>query len=450
MKEGPNRRVFTAGAAALAACAPHTTGAVAQELPSDAAWPRAQFPLRVDAMRLSDGAGAPFLLQGDTAWSLIAQLRREDAEFYLEDRRRRGFNAFLVSLIEHRYASDPPANAYAERPFRDDHDFSTTNDAYFTHAEWIVERAAEKGMLVLLAPNYLGYGGRGEGWYQEMVRNSRESLRAYGRYVGARFARFDNILWIMGADYNPPERWTVTEVAAGIREHDRRALMAAHCAPDTAALEFWAREGFLDVGTLYTYQPIARQAREHASLGRPFFLLETSYEGAPRDLNPRRQRAQAYHALLSGACGQVYGNVDVWHYDGPGLVERRLPWRTALDSEGAQGMTHLRRLFDTLPWWTLTPDASDDFLLDPPGEGQDAAVAARSNDLAVLYFPTPRTARVDLSRLRGASVAVRWFDPVTGAFGEETRLPPRSAEAFTTPPSGERPHDWVLIVRGTA
>src|ERR1700733_3133215 len=51
-------------------------------------------PLRIPSVRLSesktylvDGSGKPFFINGDAAWSLIAQISREDAEVYLENRR---------------------------------------------------------------------------------------------------------------------------------------------------------------------------------------------------------------------------------------------------------------------------------------------------------------------------------------------------------------------------
>lgn len=95
------------------------------------AWPKATFPLRIAAGRryLEDAAGQPFLLHGDTAWSLIAQLRREDAATYLRDREARGFNAILVNLIEH-FSSRPPANDYGHQPFLTPGDFTTPGEDY--------------------------------------------------------------------------------------------------------------------------------------------------------------------------------------------------------------------------------------------------------------------------------------------------------------------------------
>jgi hypothetical protein len=47
--------------------------------------------------RLLDTDGRPFLVQGDTAWSLIANLDYADAIRYLDDRRAKGFNAIIVN-----------------------------------------------------------------------------------------------------------------------------------------------------------------------------------------------------------------------------------------------------------------------------------------------------------------------------------------------------------------
>src|SRR6185295_12979886 len=60
------------------------------------------FPLHVDSSNrfLVDAAGKPFLLHGDSVWSLIAELSNAEAEQYLEDGRQRGFNTILVNLLE--------------------------------------------------------------------------------------------------------------------------------------------------------------------------------------------------------------------------------------------------------------------------------------------------------------------------------------------------------------
>ena len=135
------------------------------------------FPLsiRPGERYLVDAVGRPFLLHGDTAWSLIAQLTREDAELYLDDRRARGFNTLLVNLIESRFATNAPANAYGQPPFLQPGEYDAPNEAYFRHADWVLRRAAAKGFLVLLTPSYLGFDGGRRG----LVRgDGRQRTRA--------------------------------------------------------------------------------------------------------------------------------------------------------------------------------------------------------------------------------------------------------------------------------
>jgi hypothetical protein len=70
----------------------------------------------------------------------------------------------------------------------------------------------------------------------------------------------------------------------------------------------------------------------------PFFLIESAYENE-HDATSQRLRTQAYHAVLSGAADQVFGNNPIWHFDGPGLFPLQVTWRDALGSRGAQSMT---------------------------------------------------------------------------------------------------------------
>ena len=166
--------------------------------------------------------GEPFLIVGDTAWSLIAQLGEEDIDRYLEDRSKRGFNSVIVNLIEHRFCAAPPKTRAGLAPFKKAGDFSTPNPDYFAFAHGVVKKANDRGIVVWLFPSYLGFGGGEEGFFSEMKDGGRARLRAYGRFVGERFKDLPNIVWVMGGDFTPGEadRWTVTEVAEGIREVD--------------------------------------------------------------------------------------------------------------------------------------------------------------------------------------------------------------------------------------
>jgi hypothetical protein len=96
----------------------------------------AVFPLKTadNGRFLIDQKGEPFLVAGDTAWSLMAQLSDENIDRYLDDRQRRGFNSIIVNLIEHRFSSNAPLTRAGLAPFTRTGDFSTPNPAYFDFA----------------------------------------------------------------------------------------------------------------------------------------------------------------------------------------------------------------------------------------------------------------------------------------------------------------------------
>src|SRR2546421_7622393 len=114
---------------------------------------------------LVDQNNLPFRIQGDSAQSLITNLKFEEADRYLSDRQRKGFNSVNINLLEAKFAIHAPANRNGHAPFTKPGDFSTPNEAYFAFADSIIDLAASKGMLVSLAAMFLGFNGGAEGWW---------------------------------------------------------------------------------------------------------------------------------------------------------------------------------------------------------------------------------------------------------------------------------------------
>ena len=408
------------------------------------------FPLHTSTGKryLVNSAGKPFFLNGDASWSLIAQLSNEDADFYLRDRKARGFNTVLVNLLEHRFATNAPANIQGEQPFTVKGDFATPNEAYFKHADRILRRACELGLMVLLAPSYTGNGGGPEGWYQEMSRSGVDKLRAYGRFVGARYRNLPNIVWVQGGDYNPPDKALVRAVASGIAETDPEALQTAHAGPGTAALDYWGGESWLQINNVYTYEPVLEAARgQFARHAMPFFLMESSYENE-HGTSAEGVRGEAYQAVLSGAFGQVYGNNPMWHFDGPGLFRAPDDWKAQLDSPGARSMTVLESVISSVKWWLLQPDMDHSLLLEGAESSRWPAVAARATDgsFAMVYVPDGRKLWLDLSKIAGSGVLARWIDPTSGHASQLGGSPfVRKRIAVTPPPRNKAGStDWIL------
>ena len=147
--------------ALLAGCGSRATGVSPLQAASAPQRAAAAFPLHVEPGKryLVDARGQPFLLKGDAPWCLITQLTGPDLDQYLDDRRRKGFNALLVELTESYLCANAPNDPYGEPPFEVAGDFTQPNEKYFAQAERVIARAGEKGFLVLLTPAYHGYDG---------------------------------------------------------------------------------------------------------------------------------------------------------------------------------------------------------------------------------------------------------------------------------------------------
>ena len=219
-------------------------------------------------------------------------------------------------------------------------------------------------------------------------------------------------------------------------------------------MEYWGDEPWLQLNNVYSYGPVYASTLEQYDRpeGRPLFLIESAYENE-HGATERRLRTQAYHAVLSGASGQVFGNNPIWHFDGGGLYPAPVTWQEALDSQGAKSMTHLRNLMTGVRWWDLKPDVHSTLLTGGLGSDEDRAVAARSADrsFALLYLPSARDIVVDLEQLAGPQIVARWYDPASGRRSEISGSPFEATGLHRFRPEPDANDsgfdDWVLILK---
>ena len=410
------------------------------------------YPIKrgINPRYLVDQKGRPFLIHGDSPWSIIVQLTKEETEQYLINRHRKGFNSIIVNLIEHYGADNPPFNRYGDPPFTIPGDFSTPNPAYFAHADWVLKKAAQYGIQVFLVPSYLGSQGGIEGWYQEMLANGTVKLRDYGRFLGQRYKDYPNLIWLNGGDYNPPNKDVVNAIAEGILEFDTNHLHTVHCDAETSALEYYPSESWLQINNTYSYRPVLTKTR--ADYARtpvsPFFLVESGYEGVNYQTGPlsaQDLRRQAYWSIFSGSCGQFFGAYPLW-----GFFEG---WQPQMDAGGSQGMANLKRLMESRSWWTFVPDVNNTIVVagfgDPSSSdpSQYYVTAARAADGSSFwaYIPTGRTITVDMSRISGSLVQSWWYSPRTGEAITIGQFPNVGSLNYTTPESEGSTQDWVLV-----
>ena len=423
-----------------------------------------QLSVSANKRYLVDQNGVPFLMQGDSAQSLIVATTEAEVIQYLENRRQKGFNATVVNLIdEHGYCKQsdtrcmqfntgsrqhPPLNLAGEAPFTTPGDFSTPNEKYFAYADWVIRKAAEYGMQVLLYPTFLGGKNSGEGWYDDLLALEPEKCLAYGRYLGKRYKDFDNIIWVMGADRDPgPAQENFDLVAMGIKEFDHRHLFTAHGHPDESAVDCCSLGRWLDFNTTYTYEIVQEKLlRDYNRTPTiPFILVEATYEGE-HNASEVQVRRQAYWATLCGAFGQFLGNAPLYGFDGPTIFRSKGTWQEAMDLAGSVDMVYWARLFRSRTWYDLIPDQKHEVATSGLGEftGLDYLAAARTSDgsTVIAYMPTSRTITVDMSKVSGTQAVGWWFDPRTGRATPAGAFPTSGTQELSPPAQG----DWVLVL----
>ncbi|MBV8901747.1 MAG: glycoside hydrolase family 140 protein [Verrucomicrobia bacterium] len=413
--------------------------------------PAVAFPLKVDPSNryLVDQHDVPFLIHGDAPWSLIAALTRAEAERYLQARRSQGFNALLVNLVEHHFGgadnkNGAPFNREGQAPFLAPGDFTRPNEAYFAHADWVLQRAGKLGFVVFLFPSFTGCPGTEEGWYRELKANDVEACRKYGRYLGRRYAKLKNIVWVAGGDRNPEDvRAQILALVGGIRELDPDKLWTADCFRENSAVDQYGDQPWLALNAIYTYQDVPGKCLGgyFQQPARPSFLVESHYEDDFGRRNGDDTRKQAWLAVLSGACGQFFGNLPVWQF-GNG-------WSRALNSPGARYQAYLRRCLVSRHWENLVPESGRRLLPEGLGAGADRKAAAVTRDrlTGLIYLPAGGKVAVDLSALEGPRVRAWWFNPRDGTNREEEALATDGRRhTFSTPDGG----DWVLVLDSVA
>lgn len=382
-----------------------------------------QFPVGIsaDRRRIVGADGRPILMQGDAAWSLIANLTPDEARDYLDDRKEKGFNTLIVNLIENRFAKNAPNTIDGIAPFTTPGDFTTPNEEYMRRAEQVLDMALERNFLVLFDVLYLGYPQdpkwhrAPEGWYDEVVANGPERCGVWGRYLAERFGHYPNFIWVIGGDRNPVKATPgVNAVAQALREGGVRDLFTIHVLPECSPLDQPGID-WVDVNLTYTYEIVHKKliGDWQRTPVYPTLLMETTYEGEHDD-SEQQIRRQMWWSVLCGGCGHVFGNNPIWLFD-PG-------WREAMQSPGSAAMRRWGDFFRALPWDGLEPDTDKKIAVGGLGEanGLDRVTTAATSDhrLVVSYLPVRRDLVIDCSTLPD-EMRASWFEPATGRVLDE-------------------------------
>jgi hypothetical protein len=170
--------------------------------------------------------GTPFFYLGDTGWELFHRLNKEDTEKYLENRRAKGFTVIQAVVLAELDGLTTP-NMEGNLPLTDN-DPLKPNEAYFAHVDWVIRKAADKGLFIGLLPTW---GDKvDKKWGVGPVIFNKDKAYKYGQWIGNRYKDFPNIIWINGGDRDGGgDNYPVwTALAEGIKSVDHNHLMTYH------------------------------------------------------------------------------------------------------------------------------------------------------------------------------------------------------------------------------
>jgi hypothetical protein len=422
-----------------------------------------------------NGDGKPFFYLADTAWTLFKRLTREEADRYFRNRAAKGFSAIQAYVLR---GLEVP-NLEGHLPLVD-RDPSRLNDGFFRNVDYLVDRANELGLvmgLVTCMGEHVAHKDRAERFQRNEQVFTAESAFTYGQLLGARYK--DNcVIWFLGGDHEPSAETVVIwdAMGRGLKAGSGGThLVSYHSSGGHSSSSHFHGHAWLDFNTV---QSIHRSADPNYQYVGPDYALEPTkptldmearYENVidglwqPRLIsNPsgridaRQAREAAYWAVLAGAAGHGYGHNSIWQLHDDTKVDSAadysfphipatIGWIAAMDSDGAFGMGHMRKLVELRPWYRMVPDQS--LIAAGQGEGEDHIQAARAEDgsFVLAYLPFGHTVVMRMDMITGNSVRAQWYDPRRGTFTQIATHPSVDLREFVPPTRGGG-NDWVLVL----
>ncbi len=401
-------------------------------------WNNGKLVVSEEGRYLKHENGAPFFWLGETGWLLPERLTRDEADYYLEQCKRRGYNVIQVQTVN----AVPAMNVYGQYSMIDGYNFKDINRkgvyGYWDHMDYIIRTAARKGMYIGMVCIWGGLVSHGD--------MTVEQAKAYGKFLAERYKDDPNIIWFIGGDIRGDVKTAEWEaLATSIRAIDKNHLMTFHPRGRTLSATWFNNAPWLDFNMFQSGHrrygqrfgdgdyPIEENTEEdnwrfvERSLAmkpmKPVLDGEPIYEGIPHGLhNPNELRWKdydvrryAYWSVFAGSFGHTYGNNSIMQFFRPGInaaYGATEAWWDALNNPGFSQMYYLKNLMLTFPFFDRVPDQS--IITGTNGERYDRLIATRGNDYLLVYNYTGRPMQVDLSKISGAKKNLWWYQAKSG------------------------------------
>ncbi len=416
--------------------------------------------------------GTPFFWLGDTAWLLFQRLDRAETERYLEDRRGKGFN--VVQAVALHGLADQSAYGVPALIGRDParpnltpgRDPSKPGEYdYWDHVDWVVDRAAGKGIFIALLPTW--------GSVVKSGGLNLSNAAAYARFLTGRYGDRPNIILVNGGDVRGDDQMEVWRLLGlTLKQTAPARLVTFHPFGRTQSSEWFHNEPWLDFNMFqsghrrYDQDDTPKRrgednwrfvAEDYAMTpAKPTLDAEPSYENIPQGLHDPSQpywtaadcRRYAYWSVFAGSFGHTYGSNAVMQMHKPGVGKGsygvRNFWHEAIDEPGSGQMQHLKNLILSRPFFERVPDQS--VIAGENGVRYNRVVATRGKSYLLAYTYTGRPFEIRMGAVSGSEVRAAWYSPRDGSLQPIGTFPNQGVRTFTPPGTPAPGNDWVLIL----
>jgi len=422
---------------------------------------------------LVDEKGNPFFWMGDTGWLLFSKLNRDEVDQYLSDRAAKGFNLIQIMVVH----SLAVKNVYNDSALIDQNvanpkvtEGNLFNDTlqydYWDHVDYVIDRAADKGIYIGLVPVW--------GSNVKAGHVSSQQAEKYAEFLAKRYRNKSNIIWLNGGDLRGSDSIQVWQtIGKTLKKLTPGHLVTFHPFGRTKSSTWFHDEPWLDFNMFQSGhrrydQDTARNetrygednwryvADDYQKLpAKPTLDGEPSYEGIPQGLHDTLQplwndddlRRYAYWSVFSGACGFTYGNNSVMQFykpnGKPGAYGARQSWEQAINSPGAGQMGHLKNLMLKYQFTKLVPDQT---IVASQGEQYNYQPALRGDKYLLVYSYNGRSIRPNKDKLTGDVFRLSWFCPSDGNLINGRKLRKAEIAEFDPPDAPGNGNDWVMIL----
>ena len=202
-------------------------------------WNNGKLMVSEEGRYLKHENGTPFFWLGETGWLLPQRLNRDEAEYYLEQCKQRGYNVIQVQTLN----NVPSINTYGQYSMTDGYNFKNINQkgvyGYWDHMDYIIRTAARKGLYIGMVCIWGSPVSRGE--------MTVEQAKAYGKFLAERYKDEPNIIWFIGGDIRGDVKTAEWEaLATSIKAIDKNHLMTFHPRGRTTSSTWFNAAPWLD------------------------------------------------------------------------------------------------------------------------------------------------------------------------------------------------------------